>query len=56
MRDYIARLVKCGMPRDIAVCICRSYARKGDWHGLYQYVYSVEEEVKERDDGQWQEW
>ena len=53
MRDYIARLIRCGMPRDIAVCICRSYAKNNDWKGLYDYVYSVEMEVKEREEEEW---
>lgn len=53
MKDYVARLVKCGMPRDIALCICRNYSKKNDWYGLEQYVYSVEMETKERDDEEW---
>ena len=53
MRDYIARLIRCGMPRDIAVCVCHSYAKKNDWYGLHQYVYSVEQEVAERDEEEW---
>ena len=53
MREYVARLIKCGMPRDIALCVCRSFVKKGDWRGLHQYVYEVEEEVKEREDDEW---
>ena len=53
MRESIARLSRSGMPREIAVCVCRTFARRGDWQGLEEYVYSVEEETKERDDDEW---
>ncbi len=53
MRECIARLIKCGMPRDVALAICRSYARRRDWYGMEQYVYSVEQETKEREDEEW---
>ena len=50
MREYIVRLIKCGMPREIALCVCRSFAKRRDWYGLEQYVYSVEQETKEREE------
>lgn len=50
MHDAIKRLIRCGMPTDIAVCICRNYAKNKDWYGLEQYVYSVEEEAKYREE------
>ena len=53
MREYIARLIKTGMPRDIAVCVARSYARDKDMYGLEQYVISVEEETKYREENEW---
>ena len=46
MREYIIRLIDCGMPRDVAVCVCRIFARRNDYCGLEEYVYSVEEETK----------
>ena len=53
MREWIARILRCGMPRDVAVCICGQYAKRKDWLGLENYVYSVEEETRERDDDAW---
>ena len=46
MREYVARLIKCGMPRDVALCICRSFARDYDYISLEHYIDSVEEEIK----------
>lgn len=53
MRECIARLIKCGMPRDVAVAVCRSFARDADWHGMEQYVDFVEEETRFREDEEW---
>lgn len=53
MRECIARLIKCGMPRDIAVCICKLYAIKDDWHGMQKYVEAIEEETKYREEEEW---
>lgn len=53
MKDYITRLIDCGMPRDIAVCIVRQYAKRNDWVNLEAYVYSVEEETKYKEEEQW---
>ena len=53
MRHYIARLVKCGIPRDIAVCVCKSFAWEKDWKGMERYVEAVEEESKYREDEEW---
>lgn len=53
MREYIARLIRCGIPREIAVCVCQSYGKRKDWYGLEQYIYSVEQETKEREDDDW---
>jgi len=53
MRDCIARLIKCGMPREIALCVCKTFARANDFIGMERYVESVEEETRYRE---WQEW
>ena len=53
MRECIARLIDCGMPREVAVCVCRTYARRNDFIGMKQYVESIEEEIKYRE---WEEW
>lgn len=50
MREYVARLIRSGMPRDIALCICRNYVKRKDWEGLEEYVYSVEMEAIEREE------
>lgn len=53
MRDCIARLIKCGMPRDVAVCICKTFVRDGNLFELERYVESIEEETKYKE---WEEW
>ena len=53
MKDCIARLIKCGMPRDVAVCICKTFMRDNNLYALQQYVESVEEETKYKE---WEEW
>lgn len=46
MNKLIARLIDCGMTRDIALCMYRRY--KGDPHGFELYVESVEESCREQ--------
>ena len=50
MREYIARLIRCGMPREVAVCVCKQYFLRKQFYELDQYVYSVEQETKEREE------
>lgn len=50
MHEYIARLIRCGMPREVAVCVCKQYFRRKQLWELDQYVYSVEQETKEREE------
>ena len=45
MNKLIARLIRAGMPRDIAVFMCRKY--KGDQHGFELYVESIENQERE---------
>jgi len=45
MNKLIARLIDCGMPRDIAVFMCRRY--KGHPHEFELYVESVEAQERE---------
>lgn len=47
MNRLIARLIDCGMPREVALSICRSFLRDGDAAGFESYVESVEEECRE---------
>lgn len=42
----IARLIDCGMPREIALCMMRQY--RGNPHEFELYVESVEESNREQ--------
>lgn len=44
MKEYIARLIRTGMPRKIAVCVCSDFNRRGKFIELAQYVEAVERE------------
>ena len=46
MRELIARLMRCGMTRDVAVCMMRKY--KGRPREFELYVESVEESNREQ--------
>lgn len=47
MNKLIARLIDCGMPREIALAVCRSFKRHSTMYELERYVESVEEECRE---------
>ena len=53
MREYMTRLIKCGMPREVAYCVCRIFIREKGYSGLEQYVFEVEEEMREREVDEW---
>lgn len=44
MREYVARLIACGIPRQVAVCVCADFKRRGKMAELARYVDAVEEE------------
>lgn len=44
MREYIARLIDAGMPRQVAVCVCNDFKRRGMMRDLALYVDAVEAE------------
>lgn len=46
MNKLIARLIECGMTRDVALCMARQY--KGRLHEFELYVESVEESSREQ--------
>ena len=46
MNTLIARLIDCGMTRDVAMCMFRQY--KGRPHEFELYVESVEESNREQ--------
>lgn len=48
MNKLIARLIDCGMTRDVALCMARQY--KGRLHEFELYVESVEESSREQMD------
>ena len=43
MRQYIARLMDTGMPRKVALCMCRHFRTLAD---LEKYVEGVEAECR----------
>ena len=47
MNKLIARLIDCGMPRDVALAIYRSYKRDNNLFEFERYVEGVEEECRE---------
>lgn len=44
MNDYISRLIRAGMPRSVAVSVCRQIKRAKGERELERYVEAVEEE------------
>ena len=47
MSKLIARLIDCGLPRNVALAIYRSFKRSGRLPDFEQYVEGVEEECRE---------
>ena len=50
MDKLIARLIDCGMPREVALAVFRSYKRRKDLWGFERYVESVEEEKRTQEE------
>lgn len=46
MQKLIARLIRCGMTREVALCMARQY--RGRPHDFELYVESVEESSREQ--------
>ena len=46
MNKLIARLIDCGMPREIALAVYHNYKRHGNLFEFERYVESVEEETR----------
>ena len=44
MHDFIARLIRAGVPRQVATCVCANFQRRGKMVELAQYVDAVEAE------------
>lgn len=47
MNRLIARLIKCGMPREVALAVYRTYKRNGRLPDFEHYVDAVEDECHE---------
>ena len=50
MNKLIARLIDCGMDREIALAVYRDFRRRGLLFEFERYVESVEEETREQED------
>lgn len=50
MNKLIARLIDCGMPREVALAVYRSFKRSGDLFEFERYVAGVEEENKTQEE------
>lgn len=46
MNKLIARLIDCGMPRDVALAVYHSFRRNGNLFEFERYVEGVEEETR----------
>ena len=47
MNKLIARLIDCGMPREVALAVYRSFKRNNNLFEFERYVIGVEEECHE---------
>ena len=50
MKEYVARLIRAGMPRQVAVSVCRQIKKTYGDTALARYVADVEGENGEVDD------
>ena len=50
MNKLIARLIDCGMPREVALAVYRSFKRNNNLFEFERYVESVEEETKTQEE------
>jgi hypothetical protein len=48
MDKLIARLIKCGMPREVALAVYRGFKRANNVWEFERYVEGVEEECREQ--------
>ena len=53
MNKLIARLIDCGMPREVALAIYHSFKRDSNLFEFERYVEGVEEECREREEYAW---
>ena len=50
MNKLIARLIDCGMDREIALAVYSDFKRRGRLFEFERYVESVEEECREQEE------
>ena len=50
MNKFIARLIDCGMTREVALAVYRDFKRHGKLFEFERYVESVEEECRRQED------
>ena len=50
MNKLIARLIDCGMDREIALAVYRDFKKHGRLFEFEQYVEAVEAEIREQED------
>ena len=50
MNKLIARLIDCGMPREVALAVYRSFKRSRNMFEFERYVEGVEEETRVQED------
>lgn len=50
MNKLIARLIDCGMSREVALAVYANYKRRGLLYEFERYVESVEAECEEQED------
>ena len=50
MNKLIARLIDCGMPREVALAVYHNFKRHNNLFGFERYVDSVEQETKVQED------
>lgn len=48
MNKLIARLIDCGMPREVALAVYHSFKRSSNLWEFERYVEGVEEECREQ--------
>ena len=50
MNKLIARLIDCGMEREVALAVYASFRRRGKLREFEEYVEEVERETREQED------
>ena len=50
MNTLIARLIDCGIEREVALAVYRDFKRRGRLYDFERYVESVEDECREQEE------